>query len=352
MKTFTRIKGPYSQRTSLPRVGRIRLGIKAESASGATYPKEVPHFVVTSENPYADKIRELYGPEPTSLDIWLPSDDPEKVCIQKLAWYGSSTSLKCHGDSEDALRRDEATGEWCAMKCPCEHLKTNENPKGQCAPVTHLMFLLPNITMAGTFQLSTGSALSTTALNSAFEYIKAMVGRIGMIPLTLRRVPTQVLYQGKKTTHHILSLVLEGTLEDVKALRQASPPSNNQPLRIDAPIDDLDMDSNEPEEEPKPVTSTPPYEPSAPSYERKAAPATGQATRPAVQEDRATSNATNQALSILNVLPTRLSPQEVAKLGYTKDRILGWSPAYRSSKLNELLALPLKPPTSDGGGKE
>jgi len=55
----TRIEG-LSDRRRLPRLGIIRLGIKAISEkTGNEYPKEVPYFVAP------DEVRSIYGEQPT-----------------------------------------------------------------------------------------------------------------------------------------------------------------------------------------------------------------------------------------------------------------------------------------------
>ena len=134
---FTRIQDGFSTNRRIPRLGKIRLGLKVQHPkTGKSYPKETPHFVVPKE------VAEAFGDEPTELDIFLPSENEEAVFPQKLAYYGSSKGLICHGDGERAERFNQETKKWEDRSCPCEHRKTDENPQGQCAPVGHLMFLI------------------------------------------------------------------------------------------------------------------------------------------------------------------------------------------------------------------
>lgn len=226
---FTRIKGAYSEVRYLPRIGKIRLGIKVRSPKGAEYPRETKHFVVPPE------VAAIYGTEPTELDVMFPMDDPEVVFPQKLAWYGKGTGLRCHGNMEEALRRGD-DGEWAACACPCDQLKTDQTPKGQCTKVSSLMVLLPHVSMGGCYQINTGSRISTTDINSSMDYILAMVGRIALIPLKLRRVPREIVHQGQSTTHYTLSLVLDGNIEAIRQLRNDS----NIPSQylIESPVDE------------------------------------------------------------------------------------------------------------------
>ena len=70
---FTRIKGVSDQRR-LPRLGKIRLGVKATAKSGKEYPVEKDYFVVPPE------VAAIYGEQPKELDVMLPVNDPE-VCF-------------------------------------------------------------------------------------------------------------------------------------------------------------------------------------------------------------------------------------------------------------------------------
>ncbi len=230
---FTRIKGPYSETRFLPRIGKIRLGIKVQKirtdGKVVTFPRETQYFVVPEE------VAEVYGTEPTELDVMFPVDDEEVVFPQKLAWYGSGAGLRCHGNSEEALRRG-GDGEWKSISCPCDQLKTEQNPRGECTQVSSLMVLLPKVSMGGCYQINTGSAISTTDVNSAIDFIRAVVGRIALVPLKLRRVPREIVYQGQVRIHYTLSLVLDGNIEVIRQLRnETSIPSLYQ---IEAPIDE------------------------------------------------------------------------------------------------------------------
>jgi len=206
---FTRIKSAFSEARRLPRLGKIRLGKKVQSArTGKEYPVETEYFVCPPE------VQEVYGEQPIELDVMFPLDDPEEVFVQKLAFYGSSSGLKCHGNGEEALEFDEKTKDWKPRLCPCERLD-----KGECGEQSHLMVLLPKVSMGGCYQITTGSYHSTVAVNSSLDYIRAMAGRIAMIPMKLKRVPQEMTHEGKKRTHYTLSLVLDANLAQIAELR-------------------------------------------------------------------------------------------------------------------------------------
>lgn len=213
MRQFVEIKSSYSQARLLPRLGKIRLGKKAQTRTGKEYPVQTSYFVCPQE------VVDVYGEEPTELDVMFPMDNKAEIFRQKLGWYGSTSGLKCHGNMEEAERL-QPDGSWKAMACPCEHLKTDENPQGECTEQSHLMVILPKVSMGGCYQITTGSYHSTVAINSAIDYIRALAGRIAMLPLKLRRVPRDTHHGGKKQRHFTLELILDANLQQIDRLRQ------------------------------------------------------------------------------------------------------------------------------------
>lgn len=234
---FTRIKSSFSQNRRIPRLGRIRLGLKVkkvrQDGSSVEFPKETSWFVVPPE------VEAVYGPNPTSLDIMLPSDNEEVIFPQSLAWFGRSKGLRCKGDGETAERLNEQTGQWEPRSCPCEHYRTKENPKGECTEQGILMFILPKVSVGGVYQLRTGSYNSVVDVNSGLDYIRSLIGRISMIPLKLRRVARETHADGKKQTHYTLSLTLDATVEGVNQLRSdTSRILSHAQLQIEGPVEE------------------------------------------------------------------------------------------------------------------
>lgn len=216
IKTFTRLTGDVANVSGLvrlKRLGKIRLGIKKMSTkTKREYPSETDHFVVPKE------IADLYGPEPKELDAMFASNNPEEVYMEKLALYGASSGLKCHGDGKTAERRDEK-GNWQPQTCPCEFLKTPANPTGQCGPQAHLMVMLPKVSMWGNYQITTRSIYARAGILSSLKNLQDMVGRIAYIPLKLSRIPQEINHDGKVKTHYIVGFTPDLGLPQIMDLR-------------------------------------------------------------------------------------------------------------------------------------
>jgi len=199
----------------MPRLGKIRLGIKVRNAKGVEYPKDVDYFVCPPE------VQEVYGPQPRELDVLIPCADPSLYFPQALKWYQGSR-LVCKGDGQTATRINTKTGEMTEIACPCEHLRNPQtNPKGECSPRANLMVILPKISMGGAYQIDTGSANNIINLNSTLAWIQSMLGRVAWVPLVLKRVPTKIQTPDGTTTKALLQLEFRGTLQDAAALRHA-----------------------------------------------------------------------------------------------------------------------------------
>ena len=206
---FTRISGLSAIRR-LPRLGKIRLGIKKVSEkTGKEYPSETNYFVCPAE------IKKFYGDEPKELNIAFPMNDPEVIFPQCYKWYGSSAGLKCRGDGETALRLNEETKNMEERECPCELLDD-----GKCQQRASLIFMMPGIKIGGVYQIDLSSYHSIVDINSGIDYARALLNdNIAFVPFKLKRVPKETHNEGKKQIHYTLQLELDITAKDLSELQ-------------------------------------------------------------------------------------------------------------------------------------
>ncbi|HHV62348.1 MAG TPA: hypothetical protein GXX51_06890 [Firmicutes bacterium] len=219
------IKG-LSEVRRLPRIGKVRLGIKETSQkSGNEFPRPVDYFVVnadqTTSEAAAEAFHRVYGDKPRELDIMFPVEDRDKFFAQFYRRYGSGTGLLCKGDGETAMELNRETGEIQEIECnptECEWVQ-----KGHCRPVGTLQFLLYKVPGLGVWQIDTSSYNSIINLNSAIDFVRALTGgRIAMIPLKLVIRPKEVQVEGKKKTVYVLDLAQEGIrLQDILTASKA-----------------------------------------------------------------------------------------------------------------------------------
>lgn len=236
------IKG-LSEARRLPRLGRIRLGIRKKKSKPDTrckhrdeemclycsYPVETPHFVCPEE------IQRVYGPQPKELDVYLPIDVIETVFPQRYAYYSQSGRLRCAGDGESALRvfkyvppakrndYKESNGEvpddtdLVDFPCTCPLLD-----EGDCSRNATLNVILPKINLGGVYSIVTGSAFSIININSGIDFVKGYFnGRAAMIPLILRREEQKIGFEDKMSKHWIMKLEFRGGIEHVNSIKES-----------------------------------------------------------------------------------------------------------------------------------
>jgi len=245
----TSIKGMEARR--MPRLGKIRLGLKVKNKNAkpcdcisgcfkCTHPVETPYFVVPTE------VARYCGEKPAELDIIVPLEDLETVFPRSYKWYGSSRGLKCSGNLEKAYRLDEKTLQRVEIQCPCSMKDKECNPSGS------LQVILPKVNFGGVYQITTGSWNSMTDIVSGLEFVRCLLGRYSMVPLKLRRVPTETHHGGKKQVHYPIQVILDtNSIEFINALKEQTNKVLEAPRPQLAPPEEIrpDLDGGVVEEE-------------------------------------------------------------------------------------------------------
>jgi hypothetical protein len=273
-----------SEVVRIPRLGKIRLGIKVESKDkkNVLYPKPTDYFVCPKE------VTEVYGDKPKELDIMFPVEESELFAQQFLRAYSLSQGLVCIGTGVEAHRKvdmdtgaiaDHSTKKWEWRDTLCDPQDCPEYSTKRCRRVMNLQFLMPTVPGIGVYQIDTSSFYSIVNINSMVKMLKGVLGRCSLIPLVLALGPVEVSPPGltKKTVYimHIKKniklaelaklailppgrvlipeaeteeppddLFPEGVIIDTKKPRQKSGPAQSS-----APLEDKDLFPEEQEAE-------------------------------------------------------------------------------------------------------
>ena len=204
----------------LPRLGKIRLGMKVEKEGSKSYPKALDYFNCPGE------VQAIFGEKPKSLEIMFPSDDPELFAPQYLKCYSRTQGLICIGDGETARRKvDKETGdiashttaEWGWYdKLICNPQECPEYMSKQCRRVMTLLFLLPDVDGLGVWQIDTTSFYSIVNTNSMIKLLKNLAGRCSFIPLTLSLGAIEVSPNGlKKKKVNVMTFTQKQSLAQI-----------------------------------------------------------------------------------------------------------------------------------------
>ena len=218
----------------MPRLGKIRLGIKVQQEGKNPYPRATDYFVVP------DGITEYVGATSKKLSIMFPTENVDEFAQQWLRCYSFTQGLVCKGDGRTATRKvDVETGdiarhttqEWVFRESQCdpdtcpEYIGDAERGiRPQCRRVMNLLFLMPEVPGFGVWQLDTSSFYSIVNVNSCVDLIKRICGRISFIPLVLSLEPIQVTPPGmKKKEVRILTIRSDVKLADIQKLGRIPP---------------------------------------------------------------------------------------------------------------------------------
>lgn len=228
------IKG-VSEVIRLPRLGKIRLGVRKENGEGISCPVSTEYFVCP------DEVKKVFGEKPRDLRIMFPTEDSRQWASQYLRCYSASNRLICRGDGETALARvDIHTGEISTMEgqetelleITCNPAKCAYYKKSLCRRVMNLQFILPDCPGFGVYQLDTSSFFSIVNVNSCMELIQGVCGRLSMIPLSLKLADKEVQVDGKPKTVRVLNLTAPYSLIEIQRYAQIPP---GQVLLLPAP---------------------------------------------------------------------------------------------------------------------
>ena len=171
-----RIQRPEAQqqRLILPRVGRVKVGMK--NANG--YPQSVDYFIPSGK--YAALFTAAYGDKPQTIQVVFPDDNPEKVCCEQYEYRDDSGQRIAYGDGStffvwSGKKYEELTVEQCpnlmtsvASRFP--NKKVREGGDGWSVTLT-LNFLIPLVRGVGgiwTFETK-GTASTIPAIRDTFD---------------------------------------------------------------------------------------------------------------------------------------------------------------------------------------
>ena len=170
-------------------IGRIRIGVQADTRTGRRAPKKLDRFRFTSpDRSVIEAAAAIYGGEAqawdnngaaqwevitdaTELRIALPPDPSDMAWSQFYeSWGGGFCQKRCDG-VRDTIR-DRA--------CDCD-------PENRdCKPTSRLSVLLPDIAGLGLWRLESHGYYAAVELAGAIDLIQQMAGAHAVIPARLR----------------------------------------------------------------------------------------------------------------------------------------------------------------------
>lgn len=233
----------------LPRVGKLRLGIKKQSSKGNSmveYPSAVDYFVVNEDaatsRQAAESFHEVYGDQPRELEVTLPAATLGDVLEGAWRSYGTGGLLKrrCEGPGGNCVVRAKDGGGWQPGPCACQAEGLDPADKrNHCQERFTLTIMLMQVKGVGVWQVDTGSRMAAEGLASSLRMIESFRGHLQGAKASLRVVPRQVSPGGVAKTVWILELG-SNDLTPAQALELGA-----SPARVELPPSTLDDEPDE-----------------------------------------------------------------------------------------------------------
>lgn len=247
------IKG-LTENRRLPRLGKIHLGVMVTPEGKKPYPKAVDYFVYPKEGAVGYEQRAAleaaFGCEARTLRVMFPLDDEDIIASQYYRCYSKTRGLVCKGDGETCRRMvDAKTGalanreseavEWKEMSCRGRDCPDYE---ARCKEMMCLQFMLPEIPGLGIWQIDTSSINSIRNINNNLEMLRAVYGRLAMMPLELALIQIEVTPEGvKKKKVWVMNLMSPQTLQEAARLAMQKPLSLLAGVTVAMPVADDEL---------------------------------------------------------------------------------------------------------------
>jgi hypothetical protein len=169
-----------------PRLGVIGLGIKEQIGTDREHPKEVDYFVLPHAIPGVVE-------HPTSLEVMLPSDDPEAVFPTGYVRYNSAKvcTRVCDGTTFTEIPMEGRRETGSCWKTPGEPCECKATAKGRLSVV-----LLNG--PVGIYQVVIGGERRCASLMKQLVLYRGMFGRLTGLVFRLERIPTKAQITDQK----------------------------------------------------------------------------------------------------------------------------------------------------------
>jgi len=195
-------------RYQLPRLGKLRLGIKVPTTSGGERPKATEYIVLPPELLESEKFMDVLAAynddpsKPTRIPIQLACGAIGGNMRRSCDLYGSSKGLLCRTyDAITCERVDQQTGEWTSMPC-AQHNACKDFEKKACHWIHRLRVVVPDAPGIGVWQIDTTSPNNWATLLSEMGAIKNQLGgKLAGVDLFLTLEPRefQITMEDKRT---------------------------------------------------------------------------------------------------------------------------------------------------------
>lgn len=213
----------------LPRIGVIRKGgAKPERGPG----RDLDYFRLTRADAAVEQAwLDTFGPQPKTISGILPYADPQlNLEIWDELWQGKRLLWRGDGDRLHIQLNGNSYVRYAPGEGPAQPAAAGQMvEKLKVARISRLRLLLPQLRIAGIFEIDSSSAIDADELWSNLMWIRSTVPTLQGAPVTVFRAARQFNVpqdDGKimVVTKHMLHMMLDGRYLDALLPAQGSAP--------------------------------------------------------------------------------------------------------------------------------
>lgn len=187
--------------STLPEIGKIKIGEKKTNAAGKEYPSAIDYFRVTGT--FAAQFTAKFGTKPKELKIVFLSDSIEEVCNERFECWKDGKRWG-YGDGETFTV-------WATDKYISDIPKTDPRvtalaPWDQMLTLRFVLLELSGIMGYFTFQTK-AKAVSIPAIVKSFDFVKDRAGTVIGFPFSLIVEKKKGYNPGEPKNYPVVSLV-------------------------------------------------------------------------------------------------------------------------------------------------
>jgi hypothetical protein len=211
-----------SNASTLPEVGKIKIGMKKEGQKGDKkyeYPVSLDYFRATGN--FANEFTKIFGDKPQKLSIAFISDDLNEVCNQRYeCWEGG----KRWGwsDGVEFTVFDKSKSEYVIVKADTPENQALIKSVGKWDEMLTLKFVILELKgIMGYWSYQTkAKSVSIPAIVKSFDFVRERAGSIIGFPFSLIVEKKSGYSPGEPKNYPVVSLVPNFSEDNIEQVRQ------------------------------------------------------------------------------------------------------------------------------------
>ncbi|HEY1025313.1 MAG TPA: hypothetical protein VGE26_09135 [Sphingobacteriaceae bacterium] len=220
--------------STLPEIGKIKIGVKAQGSGGKEYPKAIDYFRATGT--FANEFHKKFGDKPRELKVVFISNDIAEVCNQRFeCWEGGKRWGWGDGENFTVWDKSAANGKGSYVQVG----KTDPRVKSagkwdEMLTIRFVLLEMPGVMGYWSFQTK-AKAVTIPSIVRAFDLVMERAGSIIGFPFSLTIEMKKGYNPGDPKNYPVVSLVpnfTEDTIEMVQNYIQAGGNMNRLTSRM------------------------------------------------------------------------------------------------------------------------